>query len=412
MRRLLIPLIGLMALPMLPRSAEGSLDMAELYLRKIRQGERTYYQNGGWSRWRNRLDLFYEADYILGAGTGDPRFVSPDRDGDPLGAYSVGGIVLLSHPRSAYELSFFTMISRTFEVDSDSTALTYLPLLAPLVPGAFAKARGVSLTQGITGFQVRFSPWLELTYGLLMDERRGQAVYRSFVETNLPRIFLKSNAVPSLGADRLERIQAEFSYDQFTWASNLDLGFLRTDVNEARNFLYLGFGDLFGYVIGRARMTTGGKLAYAELGGHFTKYEYGDARRHGKFGFAWDLVVKGSLTVPRYANYWSDTYGDNDLHPGFKAEAYIQMPVMSWLGVFSLLVTASAAALEPDEKKREKTIKDGIKAADSAFDAADEDDRYYGGLTLGVDLNDPDTLREVPGAIDKVHAYFRFRVLY
>lgn len=392
--------------------AWASLDMAELYLRKIRAGERTYFQGGGWRRWRNRLDLFYEADYILGAGTGDPRFVDPDADGDPLGAYSLGGIVLLTEPRSAYQLSFFTMVSRTFEVNTDSTAFTYLPILAPLVPGAFAKERGVSLTQGVTGFQVKFNPWFEVAYGLLMDERRGQRVYRSFVETNLPRIFLHANAVPSPGAEGLERLQAFFSYDQFEWASDLQAGFLRTNINESRNFIYLGFEDLFEYAIGRARVTTDMKLAYAELGVHLSKFEHGDPRRNGKFGFAWDLRLQGSLVNPRYANYWSDIYGIDKISPGFKAEAYIQMPMMSWAGVFTMMLTVSAAALQEDEEEREKTIKQGMKTAEDYFDEADEDDRTYGGLTIGVDMNDPQTLREVPGAVDKMHVYFRFRVLY
>lgn len=392
--------------------AAASLDMAELYLRKVRQGERTYFQNGGWTRWRNRLDLFYEADYILGAGTGDPRFVTPDSEGDPLGAYSLGAIALLSHPRSAYQLSFFSMVSRTFEVDTENDVFTILPLLAPLVPGAFAKERGVSLTQGVTGFQVRFEPYVELSYGLLFDERRGQRVYRSFIEANVPFLFLKSNVVPAPEDDRIERVQTSLSYDQLTWASNIEAGFLRTNVNDKRTFVYAGFDDLFGYVRGNVRATTDAELAYAQLGLHFSTYEYGDVRRNGKFGTAWDLVLEATVTNPRHANYWSDAFGRDELQPGFKAEAYVQMPMMSWLGAAMILLTASAAALEPDEAKRQKTIDDGVKASVDAFDAADEDDSLYGGLTFGVDLNDPGTLREVPGAIDKLHIYFRFRVLY
>ncbi len=392
--------------------ALASLDMAELYLRKVRQGERTYFQDGGWGQWRNRTDIFYEGDYILGAGTGDPRFVMPTSEGDPLGAYSVGGIALLSHSRSAYQLSFFTMLSRTFEVDTNNSVFSLLPILAPFAPGAFSKERGVSLTQSVTGFQLRFQPWLQLTYGLLMDERRGQTVFRSFIETNIPVIFFRGNVVPAPASDRIERLQGVFGYDQFTWASNLEVGYLRTDVNQTRNFLYLGFDQVFGMVSGQARMTKDLKLAYADIGLHLSKFDHGDARKNGKFGFAWDVTLKASVVNTREANYWSDALGQDDLQPGYQAEVYFQMPMHAWLGVLTMMITASAAALDTDEKRREKTIEDGSKLALRAFNAADEDDGIYGGMTVGVDYNDPETLREVPGAIGKVHAYFRFRVLY
>ena len=90
----------------------------------------TFFQNGGWQTRHTRAEFFYEGNYILNAGTGDPRFIQPlvgDDFSNPMGTYSLGGILLLTPKSSKFELIWFALMSKSFEVDAGSDVLSYFP---------------------------------------------------------------------------------------------------------------------------------------------------------------------------------------------------------------------------------------------------------------------------------------------
>lgn len=405
-------LVFVLVLASLPREARGSVDVAELYIRKIRQGERTFFQDGGWRSQRNRADVFYEADYILGAGTGDPRFVLPASDAeDPLGSASLGFLLLLTPTRSRYELSVYHLTNRTFQVDSGDDAFALLPLLAPFAPRAFAVDDGLRVNQALSGFQFRFDEWFETSVGLLTDQRLGEEVSRAFFEFRSPFTGLDGDIIPDPDGGT-ERLRLGLYYSQSDWFSSVQAGYFSRDINEKREFIYAEVQQAFDFVNAGARLTTEGELASLFGGIQLSTFDNDDPRKGGKFGQAYDFTAQVHVVDPTLENLWSPSFGEAEQLFGYKLEIYFQQPMMVWLGVFQMVLTASAAALEEDEGRRQRMIEDGVEAASASFDAADEDDSVYGGVTFGISSNDPELLRFVPGAADNLYAYFRFRVIF
>ena len=115
-----------------------------------------------------------------------------------------------------------------------------------------------------------------------------------------------------------------------------------------------------------------------------------------------------SVANPNRANIWSADYGESELQYGGKIEVYLQMPLMTWFAATVALAGVAVGAATSSEE----VLETSAKAAMRLFEAADEDDSIYGGLTLGVAYNDDATLREVPGAIGHYHTYMRLRFFY
>ncbi|MCK6546671.1 hypothetical protein L6R52_12545 [Myxococcota bacterium] len=410
--RLLLTISLITASVALPAPARASLDIAELYLRKVKLGERTFFQDGGWARWRNNLDLFYETEWIPGAGAADPRFTTVADDGSAFATWSVGGLALLSRPRSDLQLTFFSMLTGTGRaaIDADTaqilTTSVVATLFVPFAPQAFWAEETDTISQQITGFQLRYRGWVEATYGLLTDERGGATLYRNFVETNLPAIFLASNLVTSPAADRIERLNLALRYDEAAWASKLELGFVVQNVRDNRKFLFAEIDQLMEMWSAGVRVNVEEGFAEGRLGIHMSTYPHGSAKRNGKFGFAYELQAYLSVLDLQKANLWSNALGtpDGELVYGATAELYLQFP-----GILLLAFVSAAAAADADtEEERQQ----GIANAMAIADLADEDDGVYSGLTLGVAYNDAETLREVPSAVDSAHFYIRLRLLY
>jgi hypothetical protein len=391
-------------------SAEASLDIAGLYLRKVRIGERTFFQEGGWSRFRNPIDFFYETEWIPGAGSSDPRFGGlGGGDSDAaFAAWSVGGLTLLSRPRSDFQLTFFSMATGTQRATISSETMQILGaavapvFFVPFVPQAFKEEGTQAITQSITGFQLNH-PWLTATYGLLTDERNGATVFRSFLETNVPSLFVSSSLVTAPGRP-VERGVFQLRYDRATWVGEATLGVTRTEVNERRTFVHAGFDQLFGFLSAEGRMNTDGEFAEGRFGVHLTTFEPGRPERNGKFGFAYDFKLMASAVNPAQANLWAAGLGPDAISPGLNAEIYLQFPA-NYLLVALLVLGATA---QDNEYDRAQTIQTAMDVAA----LSDEDDRVYAGLTLGVSRNDAETLREVPSALDLWHFYTRLRLFY
>lgn len=395
-----------------PSTAGASLDIAELYLRKVKLGERTFFQDGGWARWRNNLDFFYETEWIPGAGAADPRFTLLADDGSAFATWSVGGLALLTRPRSDLQLTFFSMLTGTGRaaIDADTaqilTTSVVATLFVPFAPQVFWAEDTDTITQQITGFQLRYRGWVEATYGILTDERGGDTLYRNFVETNLPALFLASNLVTSPAADRIERLALSFRYDEASWASKLELGFAVQNVRDNRKFLIAEIDQLDDLWSGSLRVNVEEGFAEGRIGIHTSTYPHGSAKRNGKFGFAYELQAYLSILDLQKANLWSSALGaaDEGLVYGATAEVYLQFP-----GILLLAFVAAAAAADADTEEERQ---EGLENAMAIADLADEDDGVYSGLTIGAAYNDAETLREVPSAVDALHFYIRLRILY
>ncbi|MEL6546296.1 MAG: hypothetical protein AAFQ82_16830 [Myxococcota bacterium] len=351
--------------------AFASVDVAELYIRKIREGERTFFQDGGWRGQRNRVDFFYEADYILGAGTGDPRFVLPASDEeDPLGSASLGALLLLTPPKSLYELSVYYLTNRTFQVDGGDDAFALLPLLAPFAPRAFAVDNGLRVNQQLSGFQFRFEDWMEASVGLLTDQRQGEEVSRAFFEFRSPLTGLDGDIIPDPNGGT-ERLRLGLYYTQSEYFSSVQAGYFSREINEKREFVYAEVEQLLDWVSAGARITTDGDLASVFGGVEISTYDNDDPRKGGKFGQAYNLVLQLQAVDPALENLWSSSFGESELLTGYKLEVYFQQPLLVWLGVFQMMLTASAAALEENETRRNEMIERGVEAASATFDAAE-----------------------------------------
>lgn len=409
-------LIAAASILLAPVSAAASLDVAGLYLRKVKLGERTFFQEDGWAQWRNTWDFFYETEWIPGIGDFDPRFGVPvggnleEGSSTAFAAWSVGALVLLTRPRSDLQLTFFSLVTGTqrAHISTDTglilTSSVLGTLAVPFIPQAFTVDGSNTITQHITGFQLRYGDFVEATYGLLTDERFGRTVYRNFIETNVPLLFLSSNLVTAPGADRLERLLVSFRYDQATWMTEASIGLARMEVNQRRTFVVAEIDQLAGVLSGGLRLNLEEGFAEGRLGVRLTTHRHGSARRNGKFGFAYDFKLMASAVDVQKANLWSGDLGGEGLALGGQAELYIQFP--------SILLLAFLAAASAADSKDETDRRRGLETAAALADLASEDDQVYAGLTLGVSYNDAEVLREVPVARDALHLYLRLRLFY
>ncbi len=397
--------------------AQASFDVADLYLRKIRVGEKTFYADGGWQRWRTRNDFFYETDLIMGAGAGDPRLVRPGADEGPaLTSWSFGDLVLLTEPRSSLQLTFFTLHSTNFRADEDAGALPFLFIMLPMLA-----ADGSVLYQGLTGFQLRLGDWVEGAYGILMDMTNGSPEMNSFFEANLPIAFFQSSAVLAPSSGVVERLQFGFRYDEAKWMNYAEVGRLVQNHGGEKVFYYAGIDGLWNVLSADLRVSDKFEIAYARFGIHMAKVDYPGldpelaeqmTRPVGKFSSAWDLKAMATMVNPTIASQWSTGGADVGTHFGGLFEWTYQMPFSKWVGVLGIILAAHAVALDPEN---EETQRHATSLAESSFemiDNAKEEEVLYGGLTLGVSYNDPFLLREVPGALGHARIYVLGRLFF
>jgi hypothetical protein len=397
--------------------AQASFDIAQVYLRKVRQGERIYFAGDGWRTRRVRLDLSYETDVVGDAGTADPRLVDPTLNGPPLTAWTTSALLLLTPRDSPYQLTAFTLHTSNF-VASDET-VGEMPIGFILFPSsAKDDGGGRGLYTGLTGAQLRLSSWLEVAYGQIVDRSpAGVYQYKTFLETNLPFVGPRFSQVVS-GAGAIERVQlAERCPDALcgSWASLVEVGHIRQDLRVKRRFNYLEIDQLWSFVSGEVRLTDKHDLAYGRLGVHWSS---GAREIHGaKFGTGVDLKLFGTLVNPLRASQWAPETASNPADPvmqklgetryGWSAEATVQAPALTILGFLYMLLAVQADAMTGQDHS-----KDTADVMGKMIDASSENDTVYMALTLAVSRNDPLLLREVPGAIDKTRVAFFIRLIY
>lgn len=384
------------------RDAHAELDIADLFLRKIQRGEKTFYQGGGWQHWRTRWEVFYEPNYYF-------------MPGQTLAGYSLGSFVLLTRPRSEYQLTLFTLHDSLSRTDDEWRMLyAYLPFFAPLAPQIVTDGDGAHAYQGMTGVQFRTGQWLDASYGVVSvsssvnDMRTGSDV-RSFVHANLPLAYLRSNAVVNNTTGETERSQFAFRYDEATWARFVEIG--RTRLGEAQ-FWNLSTERLGGYLNADLRFNDSLEPVSLQFGVQASKFRVSTQQATGKFGSAWDIRVLANLIWP--SRYDMSLPADTGVKAGVTAEVYYQMPATSWFGIFYLLLGMQSAALSSnagDEAEAEKTRRETIEGSNKIFEAADEDDRVYGALTFGITRNEPQMFRSA-GVLDTTQLYIHFRLFY
>lgn len=387
--------------------AHASFDVADLYLRKIRVGDKTFFADSGWQRWRTRNDFFYETDLILGAGSGDPRRVRPDSEGAALTGFSVGDIVLLSEARSPYQLTFFSLHSMNFQAGELAGFAPLLFLAMPMVG-----SEGTVLYQGLTGFQVRLGKWVEGAYGVLVDMSQGSPNLNSFFQANLPIAFFQSSAVLAPASGQVERLQFGFRYDEATWMNYAEVGRLVQNYGGERTFYYAGIDGAWNALTVEGRVSDQFELAYVRAGLHRTSEGHGDKDSLAKFGSAWDIKALLTVVNPSVANQWGVGGGDSELHFGGVLEFTYQAPATKFMGFFMLMMGAQAAALTEDKEESDRTIEDSVRVASAMIENSREDEALYCGVTVGLSYNDPMLLREVPGAVDHGRIYILGRAFF
>lgn len=381
--------------------ARAELDIADLFLRKIQRGEKTFYQGGGWQHWRTRWELFYEPNY----------YFMPNQ---ALAGYSTGAFVLLTRPRSEYQLTLFTLHDSLSRTDDEWKLMyAYLPFFAPLAPQIVTDGDGAHAYQGMSGVQFRTGQWLDASYGVVSvassvnGERTGSDA-RSFIHANLPLAYLRSNAVVNNTTGETERSQFAFRYDEATWARFIELG--RTQLGD-QLFWNLNFERLGGFVNADLRFTENMEPVSLQFGVQASKFKVASQQATGKFGSAWDMRFLANVLWP---SRYDATMPDAGVKPGLTAELYYQMPATSWFAIFNFLLGAQSAALSSYQGKEEeaaRTREETVASTQRLFEAASEDDRVYGGLTLGITRNDPQMFRST-GITDTTQVYIHFRLFY
>ena len=397
---------ALAALAVVLGSVRADADIADLYLRKIRRGEKTFFQAGGWQHWRNRWEIFWEPNYY-------------DLNSGWFAGEDVGALVLLSKPRSEFQLTAFTLHSFLAPANGDNALLyAYLPFFMPFIPQAAMD--GDPIAEGMTGFQVRLGGWLETAYGVVtnfdpMDAGMGSgsgigsatSSVDSFVEANLPIAYLRTSAVVNNTTGQTERSQVTFRYDEATWASFLEGG--HVDLRD-QGYVLATVDRLGGWFTTDMRLTDDLSLGYIQMGLHVASHRPGTQKAVGKFGTAVDFKLYGNLVNP----HAFDPNAPDQTKTGFNAELYVQMPATSWLAIFMLLMGAQTAAMQQnqgDYEGAQKTQEDTVKVTGDLMKAASEDDRVYGGLTIGVSYNDPLLLRTYK-QFDDWYLYLHYRLFY
>jgi hypothetical protein len=394
-------------------SVRADADIADLYLRKIRKGEKTFFQAGGWQHWRNRFEVFWEPNYY-------------DLQGGWGAGEDVGAIVLLSKPRSEFQLTAFTLHSSLYKANGDNGLLyAYLPFIMPLIPQA--AETGNPQAEGMTGFQLRLGGWLETAYGVVTDFQpvnngMGNAGIMtaagsaspvdSFVEANLPIAYLRTSAVVNNATGQTERSQVTFRYDEATWATFAEAGHVKLG---NLGLIMATVDRLGGWFSADARMTDDMSFGYLQAGLHLATGAPGTHKTVGKFGTAFDFKLYGNLINPSaFIPTVAGMPSPPGTSPGFNAEFYVQMPATDWLAVFMLLMGAQTAALQQhngDYAGAQQTEENTVKVTGDLMKAASEDDRVYGGLTLGVSYNDPMLLRTY-GSYNDWYFYLHYRLFY
>jgi hypothetical protein len=413
---------ALVALALLAPAAPAlaSFDIAQVYLRKVREGERIFFNGDGWQTRRVRLDLSYETDVIPEAGTADPRLVAPSVKGPPMTAWTTSALFLLTPRNSPYELTAFTLHTSNF-LASQKTA-GEMPITFMLLPSAAKdeEGGGEGLYTGLTGAQLRLGSWAEIAYGSIVDRSpAGIHQYKTFLEANLPFVGPRFSRVVS-GAGATERNQLALRCPASIcgkWSSLVEVGQLEQSLIVKRKFDYLEVDQLWDLLSGEVRVTEGMDLAYARLGLHYSSQPR--SVRGAKFGSAVDLKAYGTMVNPLRASEWTPESialsNDPTLKElratryGWSAEVTVQAPAMTILGFLAMMMEAQAGAI--DGRTREHSER-GAKVMMDALDASSESDAVFMALTLAVSQNDPQLLREVPGGVDKTRVALYIRLIY
>ncbi len=412
-----------------PGPARADLDLANLYVRKIKQGEKTFLRDKGWSLARNRVDAFYEFDYVSGVFGPDGSGAEPSqlfrqrqRDGDWAGAFSAGVLVRTTPADALVEATAFALVSQLgpIAVDSDSAGVIIGSTagLAMIVPQAWAREGSTTFKQGMTGGQIRVGPFASATYGLVLDERGGVGRYNHFYELSVP-LFVRAQLL-SAGPpfDRIERVNVALSapgvvlsplLPEWLHFDELTVGYSflapNPEITE-RRFLFARGERLFNYFTFELKLTNQGELAAFQGGLQLGTTGAGDPKRNGKFGAAFDAKLLATVTDAARVSPWGTAL---DLSPGtltgLRAELYFQIPA-AWFGAALLLIAGSAPNMKEDDRK--KTVDAAIGLAESG----DEDDGVYAGVTLGLSYQDPNLLADVPNAEGAVRFFMNTRIFY
>ncbi len=381
----------------------ASLDITDLYLRKIKGVEFTFSGNQGWKNTRrNKFEFFYETDYLMDAGTNNPELITVDNDSDkdPLAISDWGFFIDITSRKNPLDIIFFNFNSKTMMVNPDHPNY-YLATIAIAFPEVVAYENSY-IRQSILGTSIKYKDYLNISYGIILDERHDIDNYNGFYEVNLP--FFNNSFVRNLKDNKIERYEGNFHYDKF----NFKLGFRYKNTITSRKHYYIS-SNIYqaddNYLNMEITLNNNFELASA-----ITSIVFHSVKEEGakeKFGSAYFFTTSLFLTNPEKNNIWGSQFGDDKLYYGGKLEFSFQAPLLAWAGFFYMtFIGPIVAASEPDD------IDKVIKTGSDMIDASSEEDEYFGIFTIGMDYNNNNLLKEIPNAVSHWHFYAKFRIIY
>jgi hypothetical protein len=384
----------------------ASLDITDLYLRKIKGVEFTFSGNNGWNlNTRNKFEFFYETDYLMDAGTNNPKLITinnnEDEDKDPLAISDWGFFVDITSKKNPLDIIFFNFNSKTMMVNPDHSNY-YLSTIALVFPEVVAYENSY-IRQSITGFSISYNQCFNISYGFILNERSGDNRYKGFYELNVP--FFYNSFVKNIENNSIERYEGVLHYDRF----NFKLGFRYKDSISSIKHYYLQ-SNIFqndGYYINIGAVLNG-NFDIASAHSSFVMHSSKDLDSKNKFGYAYFITTSLFLTNPQRNNIWGSDFGDNQLYKGGKLEFSFQAPLLAWGGFFFTVFVGPFTLFDEDGNAAEAVL----KASAAMIESSDESDRYFGVFTIGADYNNPELLREIPNAVEHWHIYLKFRIIY
>lgn len=382
----------------------ASLDISDLYLRKIKNIEFTYRSNSGWEKnRRNRFEFFYETDYLMDAGTNNPLLIEINHNDDekPLAIADWGFFIDLTGPKNPLDLIFFNFNSKTMMVNPDHENFTLMTLA--LAFPELVSDEDTYIRQSITGLSMSFHNFFTLSYGVILDERGAYQKYHGFYEFNIP--FFSNSFVRNLKEDKIDRYEGTLHYDRY----HFKIGFRYKNLFSVRKHYYIS-SDLYqngGFAVNGGVVTNGEfQLASGTLGVDYNT-EFSKSKNH-KYGSALKFHASTFLVNPKKVNIWGDQFGDDEFHPGMKAEFSLQAPLVTWLGFFTILFGTPLAVAAADGDAAGSIIETGTEM----MSAGKESDSSFGIFTIGFDYNNPHLLQEIPNGFGHWHFYANFRIIY